>query len=70
MIRYDRALELLSAAGWSSYRLRQEKKLSESTLTRLRNHQPITTETIDMICKLCDCQPGDFLQYVPEKEGM
>ena len=70
MIRYDRALELLAAAGWSSYRLRQEKKLSESTLTRLRNHQPITTETIDTICELCDCQPGDFLKYVPGKEGI
>lgn len=25
--------------------------------------------TIDKICTLLDCQPGDILEYVPDDEG-
>lgn len=63
MIIFKDILGLLQANGWSSYRLRKEKVLPESTITRLRNNEPITTATIDKICELCNCQPGDLMHY-------
>lgn len=65
MIIFEDVLGLLSRNGWSAYRLRKEKALSESTITRLRNRAPINTTTIDTICELCGCQPGDIMHYVP-----
>ena len=67
MIRFANIMQILAANGYSTYRLRQEKILSEGTLTRLRNEEPITTTTLDIICRLCHCQPGELLTWVPDE---
>jgi putative transcriptional regulator len=69
MIIYHDILQRLAENGWSSYRLRKEGILPESTLTRIRQGTPLNTETINVICQLCHCQPGDLLEYVEEEEG-
>lgn len=66
MIVFGPIMGMLSEHGYSSYRLRKEKLIPEGTLSRLRNGDPINTTTIDTICRLCDCQPGDILTYVPD----
>lgn len=68
MIVYNNVLELLSANGWSTYRLVREKVLGNSTIARIRTGGTITTDTVDTICRLCNCTPGDILIYVPEGE--
>ena len=63
-------LEELKKAGYTSYRLRQEKLISESTLQRLRQGGTgIRVDSLDAICKLLRCQPGDLIAWVPEDEG-
>ena len=69
MIVYKDILKKLSAAGWSTYRLYHERKLPNSVIGRLRNGDAISTDTLDKICKLLDCQPGDILSYVPDEQG-
>lgn len=69
MIIFGPIMQMLSRNGYSSYRLRKEKLLSEGTLSRLRNGEPINTTTIDTICRLCECQPGDIISYVPDQEA-
>lgn len=58
----------LKAAGWSTYRVRKEKLLSEATLQAIREERPINTDTIDRLCEVLKCQPSDLLEYVPEAE--
>lgn len=60
-------LDNLKSRGFTTYRIRKEKLLSESTLQKLREDKPITTETIAILCKLLDCQPGDIMEYIPDK---
>lgn len=69
MIVFSDILKLLSDHGWSTYRLVHDHVFGNSTITRLRNGTPINTETIDKICELCDCQPGDLMRYVPGNQG-
>ena len=58
-------LDGLKTAGYISYRLRQEKVLAESTLQKIRSGSTdITLETIDVICEILQCQPGDLLEWV------
>lgn len=59
-------LTALKNAGYTTYKIRKEKLLSESTVQKLRNKQPVAWENIATICKLLNCQPGDILEY--EKE--
>lgn len=69
MIVFMDIMQQLADAGWTSYRLRMEKILPEGTITRLRKSQPITTSTIDTLCRLIGCQPGDLIRFVPDDQG-
>ena len=68
MIVFQDLLKRLSDAGYSTYRLRKEGLISNGTIDRLRAKQSISTTTIDTICRLCDCQPGDLMRYAPDEE--
>lgn len=59
-------LEALKEKGYSSTRLRKEKLMGESYMTQLRRGEMVSWKTIETICKLLDCQPGDLVEYVPE----
>lgn len=57
----------LKEAGYSTYRLRREKILSEGTLQKLRSgNTSIALESLNTICNILRCQPGDILEWVPE----
>ena len=64
---YSKALQRLKEAGITTYQIRNEKILSEGTLTKLRNNQCVTTDTICTLCALLHCQPGDILEYIEEE---
>ena len=66
MIVYKNILEKLKENGWNTNRIRKEKVLPESVLQRLRDGKPITTYTLDTLCKLCDCKVEDLIEYKEE----
>lgn len=68
MIIFDDLLRRLSEAGWSTYRIKKEKVLSGSTLARIRAGMSVSTDTIDTICRLCGCQPGDLMRYTDQEK--
>lgn len=59
-------LAALAAKGYTSYRLRQEKLLGEATIQKLRAGQGIAWVSIETLCMLLECQPGDLLEYVED----
>ena len=66
MIVYRDILGRLKQAGWSTYRMQAEKQIPNGVIIRIRAGKPITTATLDTICRLAGCQPGDILEYVPD----
>lgn len=56
-------LAALKAAGYSSYRIRQEKLIGEATLQKIRKGELVSWENIATICKLLNLQPGDIVEY-------
>ena len=50
----------------TTYRIRKDKIISESTLQRIREDGTITTDAIASLCDALDCQPGDILEYVKD----
>lgn len=70
MIRYKvDVLAKLKEVGYSTYRLRKENILSQSTMQMLRmGGSKISVETVDIICTLLACQPGDLMEWVPNEE--
>lgn len=59
----------LKNKGYSQNRIRSEKLIGQSYLTQLRHGELVSWKTIETLCELLDCQPGDILEYVPEEEN-
>jgi putative transcriptional regulator len=59
-------LERLRLSGYTTYKIRKDKLLSESTVQKLRRGDGVSWENISTICALLNCQPGDLLEYVPD----
>ena len=56
----------LKEKGYTSYKIRQEKLLSESTIQKLRSGKGVSWENIETLCRLLDCQPGELLEYTTD----
>lgn len=56
-------LAALKEAGYSTARIRKEKLIGEATVQQLRHGKLVSWATIETICRLLKCQPGDLLEY-------
>lgn len=64
MIRYKvDIIDMLKNAGYSTYRIRKEKILWESSLQRIRTGH-VSIQDVDRLCGLLHCQPGDIVEYI------
>nr|WP_267459235.1 helix-turn-helix transcriptional regulator [Caproicibacter fermentans] len=52
--------------GLTTYRIRKESILSQSTLQNLRRGDNVSTEAIATLCRILHCQPGDIMEYVDD----
>lgn len=67
MLKYKiNVLDELKKRGMTSYTLRKEKLLGESTIQKLRNGEGVSWDNLETLCKLLECDIGDILVY--EKE--
>lgn len=67
-IRYK--LDVMAALKehkYSSARIRDEKLIGQSYLQQLRHGELVSWKTIDTLCALLECQPGDLLEYTPDQ---
>ena len=56
-------LQALKEKGYTTYKLRTEKLLSESTVQKLRKKKGVAWENLETLCALLDCQPADLIAY-------
>lgn len=59
----------LKEAGYNTTRIRKEKIMGEAMLQKIRSGQMVSWATLETICELLNCQPGDLLEYVGNNEG-
>lgn len=59
-------MEALKRAGYSSTRLRKERLLGESYMQQFRRGELVSWKTIETVCQLLSCQPGDLAEYIPD----
>ena len=62
MITYDPLWRTMEEKRVSQYRLKVEG-ISSSTLTRLKHNEPVTTETLDRLCKILQCSVNEIIEY-------
>ena len=66
-IRYKvDVLGALRDAGYTSTRIRNEKLMGQAVLQQLRHGELVSWRSIETICRLLNCQPGDIVEYVQD----
>ncbi len=69
-IRYKvDVLAELKKKGYTSTKIREEKLIGQSYLQQLRHGELVSWKTLDTICSLLECQPGDLIEYVEDKNA-
>lgn len=59
-------LAALKDAGYSTTRIRKESLIGQSYLQQLRHGELVSWKTIETLCRLLNCQPGDIVEYQAE----
>lgn len=67
MILYDRLWETMRKKNISQYRLIKYYSFSAGQIGRLKKNMYVSTHTIDVLCKILDCQVEDIMEFRPEE---
>lgn len=53
----------LKKAGYTTYRLQKDKIFGQQTIQKMRQGIVVYGTTLEKLCELLHCQPGDLLEY-------
>ena len=66
MISYEPLYETLKKKGVSTHKLINEYGISRSLLDRLKRNRPISTVTLNDLCKILHCRVEDILLFTED----
>jgi len=69
MISYEPFWKMIKEKSITSYTLTKKMNVKESTLYRMRKGRPMTTTTIDDLCRILNCEVQNIIRYIPDKQG-
>lgn len=69
MISYEPFFDTIKEKNISTYKLINKYGLSRSLIDRLKHNKPITTVTIDDLCRILGCRVEDVIVYKEEDEA-
>lgn len=67
MISYEKLWKAMKERGVTQYALIKKYGVSPGQITRLKRNESVSTHTIEMFCKILNCDVGDIMQYIPDE---
>lgn len=68
MIEYTPFWRTLKASSESTYTLIYRHHISSATIDKLRKNKPVTTTTLNDLCRILDCRLQDVAEYVASQD--
>ena len=68
MLIYTPFWETLARSSETTYTLIKNHHISSSTIDKLRKNKPLTTTTLNDLCRILKCDIADIVRYVPSEE--
>ena len=65
MIQYNPLWKTMAQKNFTTYTLRVTYGMSHATVQRLQKNMPVSTETLDKLCRILECQLEDVAEYIP-----
>ena len=69
MISYDPLWQTMKERRATTYTLQVKGQISSSTIRRLKAGDSVSTNTLDTLCKILQCDLADIVRYIPEEEN-
>ena len=63
MICYDPLWETMKRKKATTYTLQVNGNISSSTIRRMKAGESVSTNTLDALCTLLDCEISDIIKY-------
>lgn len=64
MITYDPLWETMKKKGVTQYALIKKHGISPPQITSLKRNESVSTNTIDMFCRILNCDVDDVMRFV------
>ena len=68
MMSYARLWKTMEEKGVSQYALIHRFHVSPGQITRLKRNESVSTHTVEMFCRILNCQVGDLMTYIPDED--
>ena len=67
MIIFNKLWDTMKSRGISTYMLREKYSIDSKTIRRLKSNKNMETDTLDMFCKILNCELSDVAEYRPDE---
>ena len=67
-IIYNKLFHRMETQEIKKIDLRNQYHIHPATIQKLVNNKSVTIDTINQLCNILNCQPGDILEYVPDNQ--
>ncbi len=67
MISYAPLWETMQRKKATTYTLQVKGEISSSTVRRLKANESVSTNTLDALCKVLDCEVSDIIKFQPDE---
>ena len=67
MISYAPLSETMKRKNATTYTLQVKGEISSSTVRRLKANESVSTNTLDALCRILDCELDDIIAYLPDE---
>lgn len=68
MISYEPLWETMKRKKASTYTLQVKGEISSSTVSRLKANESVSTNTLDALCKILECEISDIIKFLPDEK--
>ena len=66
MISYDNLWLTMKKKGVTQYMLIKKYHISPGQITRLKRNESVSTHTVEMFCKILNCNVEDVMKYIDD----
>ena len=67
MISYAPLWATMEKKHATTYTLQVKGEISSSTIRRLKAGESVSTNTLDALCAILECDLSDIVQYIPDE---
>ena len=68
MISYAPLWRTMKAQGATTYTLQVRGEISSSTVRRLKAGESVSTNPLDALCRILECELSEIVEYIPDKK--